>query len=83
MKGVYVIQGEQININDDLKWYVDDSNNTIFAKCQEQVGDLVQASDVISAMPAFGTFTSKGQVLISFFFTAAKLSLNISDEDIQ
>ena len=82
MKGVYTIQ-KTININDDLKWRVDDSNNTIQAMCQGVTGDLVTAGQVIAAMPAFGTFANTGPLIISFFYTAAKLSLNISDEDIQ
>jgi len=82
MKGVFTIQ-KTINIDDDLKWHVDDSNNTIQALCQGIPGDLVKASTVIAAMPAFGTFANTGPLIVSFFYTAAKLSLNISDEDIQ
>jgi len=72
-----------ININDSIKWVTDDSNNTIRAECEGYTGNLIQASDVISAMPAFGTFSTKAQVIQSWYKEAAKLSLEITDEQIE
>jgi len=72
-----------ININDNIKWYTDDANNTIKADCEGYSGELVQAAAVISAMPALGTFSTKAQVIQSWYKEAAKLSLDITDEEIQ
>ena len=82
MQGNYTKTGEDINISGHIKWHTDDSNSTIKAECNGDIGGLVSASTVISAMPALGTFGSKGAVILSFYKEAAKLSLNITDEDI-
>lgn len=71
------------NFNDDLKWHTDDSNNSIQCQCGSDLGELVSASAVISAMPAFNTFSSKGELITSWYEEAAKLSLGITDDDIE
>ena len=80
MKGSYTLE---IVIDNDIKWFTDDSDNTISARAGSDRGDPVAAAAVISAMPAFGTFSTKTQVIQSWYKEAAKLSLGITDDDIE
>ena len=53
------------------------------ATCEGDQGQLVPAASVIAAMPALGTFSTKAEVITSWYKEAAKLSLDITDEEIE
>ena len=81
MKGTYT-KTQIYNFDEELKWYTDDANNTIRAECGDDIGELVQASAVIAAMGAPGSYGSIAAVILDWYKQAAILSLGIYEGDI-
>ena len=70
------------NFDNELRWYTDDADNTIYAICGEDVGVPVKAGAVIAAMDSLGSYGSIAALVIDFYRQAAILSLGINAENI-